>query len=268
MEREGFIAVAPDLRLYYRWLSDRRDDPIVVPAATWWGRQLDPLAADHAVMLYDPRGRGRSDPRPTTRGSLNDEIDDLERVRVGLGIDRMALIGWSFLGAVVALYAARYPERVTRLVQVGPMVPRRDPYWTQFIADYSSRSKPEYAGIADGSVWGPTIAPQLADPAAAPGIISSLDLTSPNENPAKIGAWAATLMGAQPWDWRDEARKVPAPALTIHGVRDNLPVEAAREWASAFPSGRLVLIENAGHYPHFEQPQAFMQALEDFFSGA
>jgi proline iminopeptidase len=266
MESEGFVTVAPNLRLYYRWLSERRDHPIVVPAAAWWGHQLDRLADDHAVLLYDPRGRGRSDPRPATRGSLDDEIDDLERLREALRIDRMSLIGWSFLGAVVALYAARYPERVSRLVQVGPMVPRRDPYWTQFITDYSARSKPEYARLAGGSVWGPTIAPQLADPEAAAAIINSLDLTSPNEDPAKIGAWAATLMGQQPWDWRDEARKVTAPALTVHGVRDNLPVDASREWAAAFPSGRLVLIDDAGHYPHFEQPQAFMKALAEFFA--
>lgn len=118
------------LRLYYRWLGSKRHAPIVAPAATWWGRQLDRLSKDRAILVYDPRGRGRSDPRPETSSDLDDEIQDLERLRRELEIDRMSLIGWSYFGALVALYAARYPQHVHRVVQVGPMVPRRD-HWEQ-----------------------------------------------------------------------------------------------------------------------------------------
>ena len=190
MSNEGLVNVAPGLRLYYRWLGPKRELPIVAPMATWWGPQLDPLAAERAVLVYDPRGRGRSDPRPETGGSLDDEIEDLERLRSTLQLGEISLIGWSFVGALVALYAARYPEHVRRVVQVGPMVPRLDPYWAQFIADYGSRAQRASAASADKSVWAPVIAPQLADPATAERILATLDLTSPHEDPAKIGAWA------------------------------------------------------------------------------
>jgi pimeloyl-ACP methyl ester carboxylesterase len=141
------------------WLGDRRERPIVVPAATWWGRQLDGLADSRAVLLYDPRGRGRSDPRPDDASGMEDEIEDLERLREELRIEQMSLIGWSYLGAVVALYAGRHPARVLRMIQVGPMVPRRHPYWQQFIDDYSARADPKFAALAKTSVWGPVIAP-------------------------------------------------------------------------------------------------------------
>lgn len=266
MSSEGVATVLPGLRLYYRWLGPLREAPIVVPLATWWGSQLDRLARRRAVLAFDPRGRGRSDARPEGGGSLADEVQDIERLRQALQLERVSLIGWSYLGAVVALYAARYPEHVHRVVQVGPMVPRRDPYWAQFIDDYGSRVRPDFAALAKTSPWGPAIAPQLADPAMAERILASVDLASPHEDPGKIGAWASTMMARQGgWDWRGEAAKVAAPVLTVHGVRDNIPVEASREWVRSFPNARLLLIDNAGHYPHFEQPDAFLSGLSTFF---
>src|SRR6266540_1698589 len=40
-----------------------------------------------------------------------------------LGIERMAVIGWSGYGMEMAVYAIRHPDRVTRLVQVAPVPP-------------------------------------------------------------------------------------------------------------------------------------------------
>jgi pimeloyl-ACP methyl ester carboxylesterase len=267
MAAEGYAQVEPELRLYYRWLGSNRQAPIVAPAATWWGHQLDRLAEGRAVLLYDSRGRGRSDPRPGDRGMLDDEIEDLERLRQQLGLERISLIGWSYLGAVVALYAARYPNQVHRLVQVGPMVPRRDPYFEQFIADYTARAT-ALAATSRHSIWVRVIAPQLADPALAGRIVESLDLSSPHEDPEKIGKWAAQMSSRQgAWDWRPEAATVTAPVLTVHGMRDNLPIAASREWVQSFPEARLLLIDGAGHYPHFEQPDVFTASLAAFVDG-
>jgi pimeloyl-ACP methyl ester carboxylesterase len=198
---------------------------------------------------------------------MDNEIEDLERLRQALALDRISLIGWSFFGAMVALYAGRYPSNVHRVVQVGPMVPRRDPYWEQFIADYTARATAPQA-TAPPSVWAPVIAPQLANPGLAERIVGSLDLSSPHEDPVKIGKWGTQLAGgAGGWDWRTEAAKVTAPVLTMHGTRDNIPVAASREWAQSFRDGRLLLLDGAGHYPHFEQPELFIASLAMFFDG-
>jgi pimeloyl-ACP methyl ester carboxylesterase len=266
---DGMVTVAPGLRLYYRWAGTRRDNPIIVPLGTWWGRQLDRLAANHAVLLYDPRGRGRSNPRPEAGGGMDDDIEDLEQLRQQLHIGSISLIGWSYLGAVVALYTSRYLPNVDRLVQVGPMVPRPDPYWPQFIADYTARAQSAADATGAKSVWTPVIRPQLADPTMAEAILSSLDLTSANEDPARINAWAAKMMASRgAWDFREQAARISVPVLTIHGRRDNIPVAASREWSSSFKNGRLLLIDGAGHYPHFEQPAVFGEALQTFFAGS
>jgi pimeloyl-ACP methyl ester carboxylesterase len=69
------------------------------------------------------------------------------------------------------------------------------------------------------------------------------------------------------WDWRADAGRVTAPVLTVHGARDNIPVEASREWVRSFPNARFLLIDRAGHYPHFERPDVFISCLATFFDG-
>ena len=51
------------------------------------------------------------------------QIQDLEELRIELGLDQMTLLGWSSYGLEMAVYAMRYPERVSRLIQVSPIAP-------------------------------------------------------------------------------------------------------------------------------------------------
>ena len=60
---------------------------------------------------------------------------------------------------------------------------------------------------------------------------------------------------------------VEAPALVLHGEEDLIPVESSREWATAFPNARMLVIKGSGHYPHLEAPAAFFAAAECFLAG-
>jgi pimeloyl-ACP methyl ester carboxylesterase len=75
---------------------------------------------DSVRIQYTIVGAGRGDLRAV---SLDRQVQDLEQLRVALGVDRMAIIGWSGLGMETAVYAMRHPDRVTRLVQVSPVPP-------------------------------------------------------------------------------------------------------------------------------------------------
>src|SRR5262249_42907565 len=84
------------------------------------------LADGRTLVFYDVRNRGRSDtvtdPSLLARGIHND-VDDLEALRRHLGLDRLSLIGHSYMGLMVILYAMKHPERVDRIVQIGAMAP-------------------------------------------------------------------------------------------------------------------------------------------------
>jgi pimeloyl-ACP methyl ester carboxylesterase len=59
------------------------------------------------------------------------------------------------------------------------------------------------------------------------------------------------------------------PVLIVWGTKDPIvPVSHAHRGAAALPGSRLVLIDGAGHFPHREQPVAFVRALEEFMASA
>ena len=80
-----------------------------------WGPWLEALSARHHLYRYDSRGCGLSD-RDIASITLDDLVADLEAVVDAAGLDRFALLGASQGGAVSIAYAARHPERVSRMV--------------------------------------------------------------------------------------------------------------------------------------------------------
>jgi pimeloyl-ACP methyl ester carboxylesterase len=55
------------------------------------------------------------------------------------------------------------------------------------------------------------------------------------------------------------------PILVITGDDDRIvPTANSTQLEGAIPNSKLVIIQNAGHVPHEEQPALFMQAAEEF----
>ena len=96
------------------WLSHLQYDwqsPVWRHYLAEWGR-------DHTVIRFDERGHGLSD-RGVTDHSLEARLGDLEAVVDDAGVDRFALQAMAQGGPVAIAYAAKHPERVSRLVFYG-----------------------------------------------------------------------------------------------------------------------------------------------------
>ena len=52
-----------------------------------------------------------------------------------------------------------------------------------------------------------------------------------------------------------------------NGARDNTPIAGNREWIAGQPNARLLVVEGAGHWPHYERPEVVLPALERFLEG-
>ena len=76
------------------------------------------MAEHFTVLDYDHRGYGGSE-RPDQRYDIDVWADDLAALLAGLGIERLHVHGGSMGGFIAARFAARYPERVDRLVIGG-----------------------------------------------------------------------------------------------------------------------------------------------------
>jgi proline iminopeptidase len=82
--------------------------------------------AVYRIILFDQRGCGRSTPHAELRNNTTwDLVDDMERIREHLGVDRWQLFGGSWGSTLSLAYAQQHPERVTDMVLRGIFLLRR-----------------------------------------------------------------------------------------------------------------------------------------------
>ena len=80
---------------------------------------LGGLTAHRRLVLLDLRGTGDSAiPADPATYRCDRQVDDVEALRVHLGLDRVDLLAHSAGGNLATLYAARYPQRVARLALI------------------------------------------------------------------------------------------------------------------------------------------------------
>ncbi|MFD3651891.1 alpha/beta fold hydrolase [Streptomyces sp. NPDC058620] len=268
---------APDgTRLAYRVSGE--GPPVVCvpggPADSAYLGDLGGLSEHRQLIALDLRGTGRSAvPDDTSSYRCDRLVDDIEALRVHLGLARLDLLGHSAGANPAVQYAARLPERVARLALIAPGTravgieitggtrralarARREEPW--FPAAF-----PALEAITDGtgSDW-EAIAPFLYgrwdDAARAHHAASAPD------NPEAVALFAAD--GAfDPAATRTALGGCPAPVLVLAGEFDlNSPPCAAEELAGLFPDAALVVQRRAGHYPWLDDPARFVEVTAAF----
>lgn len=282
--REGFAPVEGGLRVHYRVIGHGKQT-VIIPLGLSWGTRADGLARERTIVLYDPRGHGRSDEvKDPSLVGMDYELRDLEALRRHLSLDRVSLIGWSYVGGVVALYAAQHPERVDAVVQVGPMLLRKGPHWDAYLKNLQARQDPaadEKLALMrkDGlperdpvayckAFYEATVLTLIARPdptgMVPPGLC---DLANERPTGHSFSVTGRLLEGLGDWDWTAQAASVRARVLTVHGAHDNIPLEASREWVRTLPNARLLVFDASGHLPFAEQPADFTRAVDTFLKG-
>jgi pimeloyl-ACP methyl ester carboxylesterase len=278
----GYIDIDASVRLHYRTIGNG-PDTVLIPAGMYLADDLSPLAAGRTLIFYDMRGRGRSS--RVLHGSklgLDHDINDLEAVRRHFRISRMSLIGFSYLGAVVVLYAAEHPERVKRTIQMGPMPPRssapymerRPPSALIDAAKVNRLREIESSGsLASDPVgyceayWDAYLIMYVGNAAVTDSVAMPCNLR--NEWPQNFSVTLQHIMDKLPeWDWRSRVSAVEAPTLTIHGDADRIaPPGGGREWAAILPNARLLALPGVGHLTWAESRSVFLDAVHLFLDG-
>jgi len=87
-------------------------------------RFFDPKA--YRIVLFDQRGCGKSSPHASLVDNTTwDLVDDVEKLRAHLGIDRWQVFGGSWGSTLALAYAEAHPTRVTELVLRGIFLIRK-----------------------------------------------------------------------------------------------------------------------------------------------
>ncbi|HEV7921546.1 MAG TPA: alpha/beta fold hydrolase [Thermoanaerobaculia bacterium] len=255
---EGFLTADDGVKLHYRKVGE---SPIIiiVPLESLLWEDFKQLSDIATVISYDPRNRGRSDHLSDLSSvSVQQDVKDLEAVRKQLNVEKFVPVGFSYLGRMVAQYAAAYPERVTRVVQLGPISIKgeqpRD----------ASAAAPATDCAAD---WKQTSEWLVADPGHAKRLASPCTL--PNEQPAALRLHFARIMASMATDVpAGDLAKIAVPVLTVHGQQDrSAPYAGGREWARVLPNARLVTVPNAAHAAWADDPVIVFGSIREFLRG-
>ena len=232
-----------DLRSTYRFL---------VPAL---------VAAGYTVASVDLRGHGDSSATFSSYGDRETAADLTALLRE---LDRPAvIIGNSMAAGAAVIVAAENPKLVDGLVLVGPFVREGSTHpalmrlvvkilfaapWT--VAAWRAYLPTLYAGArpADFAAHRQAIAASLR----RPGYARAFRKTTGTDHTHAHNALAA----------------VTAPTLVLMGANDpDFPSpEREAEWIASALGGETVMIDNAGHYPHSQQPEATSTAILRFLA--
>jgi class 3 adenylate cyclase/pimeloyl-ACP methyl ester carboxylesterase len=222
---------------------------------------LRAISEDHLYVRYDGRGSGLSD-RDVADHSLEARVSDLEAVIDAAGLDGLALYGVSAGGPTAITYAARHPDRVTRIAFYGTFA-RTHPT-PERLAELDAIIATMRAG------WG-------ADVQAYRNVFSqllapdydSVQLRVMNEflKVSNNGRDAADMMTSLKFvDVSEQAKQLQMPALVIHRRGDAIvPYEVGgRDLAALVPGARLVTLEGNNHADVADP--ALTRVLLDFFA--
>jgi proline iminopeptidase len=117
---EGFVVTPDGVRLYFHKIGAGKQI-VLIPADLFLYPAFARLAPGRTLIFYDMRDRGRSDAVADRRRiTIQDDVKDLETIRKHFRVDKPALIGFSYLGMMVMLYASEHPDHVSRIDQLGP----------------------------------------------------------------------------------------------------------------------------------------------------
>jgi pimeloyl-ACP methyl ester carboxylesterase len=276
-QRVAFAWARDDVRLAYGITGT---GPTLVRAANWmthlgydldspvWRHWLSGLAARHTLVRYDERGCGLSDWN-VGKFTFDDWLTDLESVVDTLGLNQFPLLGVSQGGAVAAAYAARHPERVSKLVLVGAYAQGRAVRAVNNIEHRLAALEIELAKL-DWGVKDPAFRQVFAAQFQPGGTRDDWDafddlqrMTTSPQNAVRFLEQFAAI------DVRADLRSIACPSLIVHARNDHRhPYQCAQQLAALIPGARLVTLESDNHLLTAHEPawQVFLDEVERFLS--
>jgi pimeloyl-ACP methyl ester carboxylesterase len=225
--------------------------------ARMWDDQVPFLAKSFTVTRYDIRPYGRS--ALTEKGFSS--VADLVALMDHLSINRAALVGLSLGGRIAVDFALAHPDRVDKLVLMGPGLSgysfnQKDEAMNAIIARAQAR---DAQGAMDLWLQHPMMASAMARPALAARI---REIAKDN-----LKVWTALPVGERVSEPPAIKRlgEIRAPTLLIVGERDVHDIQAIVKLLAAGVRGaRTEIIPGAAHMPNMEDPGRVNTLLGEF----
>ncbi|PWK88866.1 proline iminopeptidase/2-hydroxymuconate-semialdehyde hydrolase [Lentzea atacamensis] len=277
MWRDRLVPGEPEI--FVAWQEGTADRTLLaIHGGPDWDHSFlrDPLERlDCRLLLPDLRGCGRSGRVPVEEYHPDGLMQDLLRVLDAFDVERADVLGHSYGGMVAQRFAITHPSRVRSLIVSGssvlPLPPdafagwterdeilaRQEDPWQRQDLTPEVRTRAEAFASAPANIW-------RAE--AMPGYLRRLE-------EVRFGAqWlapflAGTLVSPRLPDAAQRIAELDIPVLLLHGRQDmTFPVDLVEPTLELIPRARAVVLEEAGHMAHVDEPDGYLNAVREFLA--
>ncbi|MEV6415329.1 alpha/beta hydrolase [Kribbella sp. NPDC051718] len=274
---EELIRVSDEVELFTAHSPGPADKTLlVVHGGPCWDHTylrdpLTQLAPAHRLVFPDLRGCGRSTGGlPPDRYTPDLVVDDLIALLDHLELDQSDVLGFSY-GGLIAQRLALRTNRVRRLIvassSIPPVPPNAFPNWPERTLRQSEETPTTLEGparthhnaltSARSNVWLPESLPDYLSR------INNIHFTNDWDAPYLAG----TLPSPRYPDALTRFATSNLPILLLQGRQDmTFPAHLATEAATAIPTARAAILDEAGHMTHIDQPDAWLTAIRNFLA--
>jgi pimeloyl-ACP methyl ester carboxylesterase len=282
----GHLVVDGGDTLFYRTIGRGKDTAIVLHGGVGLhhGYLVEPLSAlgrSHTLIFYDLRGRGRSSAVGDRQHlSLTQDIEDLESMRTHLGLEKVSLIAHHWGAPVAALYAARKPGSVQRLLLISPFpvhnallfevsfIAGDSARYTKALGHAGTRSVPDSMEVHCEDTWTLFFAPLRTHPDTPYDKVGRAVCDAPAGKLAMADEIRTIVQrGLGMWSWRSELNQIGVPVMVIEGEGDSVVAEAAVRWSQHIPDARVLMLPPPYLFPWEGDRMAFTDAMRGFLAG-
>jgi len=295
--QEGFVD-ANGVLIYY-WEVGHGAPLVVVhggPGAShdYFLPYLLPLARHNRLIFIDERGSGKSEKLENPKGyTVENMVEDVEAVRVALGLGQISLLGHSYGGVLAQAYGLKYQRNLSHLIlsstfssttamnQIFVKMKDNMPGELRERIDQMERDglfghgpdyrKSRYADDYMIAAWGEGYFPYLYQ-------------NRPDENydPVQNGAMSWDLY-REMWgsdgefiidgnlksvEYTDRLATIHVPTLIMAGDHDECDPSLSETMHEKIAGSELVILPKSGHMNFVDQPNLYIATVDGFLHPA
>ena len=232
----------------------------------------------YKVVAFDQLGCGKSDrPEDPNLWSISRYVEEVEKVRKGLGLGKIHLTGSSWGGWLSIEYSLTYPEQVHSLILLNTCgdLPHLTTELNRMRNALGSETEamllhheaeksydhPEYQAaitilnyrhVCRLKEWPRSLLASVDDWNMGP----YMEMQGPNE--------FLYIGNLKDWNRIDEMHNLKMPCLIITGTHDEIGPACAARMEKVIPNSRVVVFPNSSHVPFYEEPDKYFPVLENF----
>ncbi|UQS82252.1 proline-specific peptidase family protein [Bombilactobacillus folatiphilus] len=248
-----------------------------------FGDELADLGVE--VTMYDQLGSFYSDQPDYSDPKIADKyltydyyLNEVEEVRQKLGLDNFYLIGQSWGGLLVQMYAAKYGQHLKGAI-ISSMVDEIDEYVTHVnqcrmdclgpdkvaymeqIEQENRLADPTYQSYVD------ILNAEYVDrkqPEAIRHLVSTMATDVYNVFQGDNEFVITGKLGQ--WHFREHLHEITVPTLLTFGEHETMPIATAKIMQEKIPHARLVTTPNGGHHHMIDNAPVYFEHLKQFIN--